>query len=254
VAGQVLSKLGPDAKSERVAPSTYRLAAEWPAITALRVEEVADLTIFDIFDLERQINPHDPNRLLKFSLVGKGDKPRVVPVPTRLVQWTLRYIKTTRAAIVDKLLNIHSAASRQMPTALFLNSLDANHRQVGRPTSKDAISRAFSAAVIAAGFVRIEQCVVHDDFGNPKMTSEGYLWESKCVAMYTYHALRHTAAINYYTILKRMGYKNPWKELQLILGHEFISTTINIYGRFAPLEDQGLEDAYNEHLRSFDFG
>ena len=52
------------------------------------------------------------------------------------------------------------------------------------------------------------------------------------------HDLRHTYAVWSYHILKSLGDPEPWKSIQIQLGHKHIDTTINTYLKYVSLLDE----------------
>jgi len=66
------------------------------------------------------------------------------------------------------------------------------------------------------------------------------------------HCLRHTFAIVMYKILQNFGVKNPWKVIQVLLGHKSLSTTLDVYLDSVDVDEieisESLEHLYNSVL------
>ncbi len=73
----------------------YRLMAEWALATGLRRKELCGLAVFQVPEtahLDDEVHP-----LIGVSLaITKGDKPRTIYPPIRLVDRTQRYIDEVR--------------------------------------------------------------------------------------------------------------------------------------------------------------
>jgi len=151
--------------------------------------------------------------LERYPLVGlpltitKGDRPRTVYPPLRLIDRTHWYIGEERAALVKRVRR--ARPEYRQPTALFFN---ANGAAVTRPR----LSAAFSAAFRKAGL-------------------EG-----------SGHWLRHTFAMTMLVRLQRQAATspdlNPLKIVQVLLGHASIQSTA-IYLRCVEVHSDALADS-----------
>jgi integrase len=247
----IFSHLGPDTTDIAVAPSRNRTSAEWAATTGMRVDEIASITLLDILNLDRA-RVAATNDAVPYEVRGKRSKLRVVMVPIHLLDVTLRYIRTTRAEIVNKLAVV--APKRKPSPALFLNETSANGRDIGNAATKDTLSRAFTKAVLNAGLVRDEIRFAFDDDGNQIETDGVFERRTHRVPMYTIHDERHSFAINEYWTLKRSGDPDPWKKVSALLGHASLSTTVDTYGQHMPLYEASISDALARKVRGYDVG
>jgi len=166
----------------------YDLIAAWMVTTGMRAEEVAALTPAMIPDMSGPMS--DDLSAIRLTIT-KGNKPRRVFPPKRLLIWTDRYVAEERARIIKQARNRNSAYTT--PEHLFLT-------KTGTPVYKRRIIEKISNT-----FTKI---------GAPEITS---------------HWLRHTYAMTMLTNLQRQattnGDLNPLVVLRDLLGHESIQTT-----------------------------
>jgi len=139
--------------------------------------------------------------------VTKGDRPRTVYPPLRLIDRTHWYVGEERSALVNRLRR--ARPDYRPPTVLFLNS----H---GAAVTRARLSAAFSTAFRAAG-----------------LQGSG-------------HWLRHTFAMTMLVRLQRQAATtpdlNPLKIVQILLGHASIQSTA-IYLRCVELHANTLADS-----------
>jgi integrase/recombinase XerD len=184
----------------------YRLMAEWALATGLRRKELCGLAVFQVPETAHLDDEDHP--LVGVPLtITKGDKPRMIYPPIRLVDRTQRYIDEVRTAQVR-------ALRRQRPeyrpsSALFLN-LHGNAVSTTRLTA--AFAEAFRAADVTG----------------------------------TLHWLRHTFAMTMLVRLQQQALitpdLNPLKIVQVLLGHSSIQSTA-IYLRCVELNAPELADS-----------
>jgi site-specific recombinase XerD len=184
----------------------YDLMAGWALGAGLRRKEICALELAQIPDTRQFDLDADP--LVGLALkITKGDRPRTVYPPLKLIDRTQWYIGEDRARLVRKI-------SRQNPgyrpsRNLFLN-------RDGRAITHARLSAAFSVAFAAAGL-------------------KG-----------TLHWLRHTFATAMLVRLQREAIRdgtiNPLKIVQVLLGHASIETTA-IYLRCVELHGDELADS-----------
>jgi integrase/recombinase XerD len=181
----------------------YRLMAEWALATGLRRKELCGLAVFQVPETAHL--DEDEHPLVGVPLtITKGDRPRTVYPPIRLIDRTHRYIDEVRAPQVRALRRRRSGY--RPPSALFLN------RQ-GQAITNARMTAAFAAAFTAAGL-------------------QGSL-----------HWLRHTFAMTMLVRLQRQAANtpdlNPLKIVQILLGHSSIQSTA-IYLRCVELNAREL--------------
>lgn len=181
----------------------YRLIAEWALVTGLRRKELCGLAVFQVPETAHLDDEEHP--LVGVPLtITKGDRPRTVYPPIRLIDRTQRYIDEVRTPQVRALRRQRS--DFRVPSALFLN------RQ-GHAITSARMTAAFARAFRAAGV-------------------QGSL-----------HWLRHTFAMTMLVHLQRQAARtpdlNPLKVVQVLLGHSSIQSTA-IYLRCVELNAREL--------------
>jgi integrase len=188
---------GEEQVADPFAMSRDQLLLSWGWAVGLRVSEVVGkggLT-YGQFD---SVNP-DPAFLLKelpFEVWGKGSKRREVGVPTWLVLATKAYLGEVDPA----------TAKSRAGKAVF---------QIGARR----VEQMIAALCFKAGFVEPGAEVHSRGLPNP-------------LGLYRYHDLRHSYAVARYHAELALGNPEPWKAIQVQLGHAHVQTTINIYLRW----------------------
>lgn len=185
--------------------SPYDLIAEWALATGMRRKELCGLELRQVPDVAHLDIEEVP--LVGVPLtVTKGDRPRTVYPPLRLIDRTHWYAGEHRAVLVKQR---RSEPGYRAPTALFLNSN-------GDPVSRARFSAAFGTAFQAAG-----------------LTGSG-------------HWLRHTFAMTMLVRLQKQAATtpdlNPLKIVQVLLGHSSIQSTA-IYLRCVELHADTLAES-----------
>ncbi|HDA7269053.1 TPA: site-specific integrase, partial [Staphylococcus aureus] len=139
--------------------------------------------------------------------ITKGDKPRTIYPPIRLVDRTQRYVDEVRTPQVRALRR--NRPGYRPPSALFLNAQ-------GYAVSKARLTAVFAEAFRAARVIG------------------------------TLHYLRHTFAMTMLVRLQRQAMTtpdlNPLKIVQMLLGHSSIQSTA-IYLRCVELNARDLADS-----------
>lgn len=186
----------------KLAPSA-RLAAEWALTAGLRRKEICGLAIEMIPD-GRDLTP-DEDPLVGIPLsITKGDRPRTVYPPLRLIDRTNWHIGEERAAIVRR--QRRRDRRWRAPDALLLTAS-------GAAMTPKRLTALFADAFAAAGL------------GG------------------TLHWLRHTFAMTMLARLQVQARTNPdldpLKVVQVLMGHRSITTTA-IYLRCVELHDRDL--------------
>ena len=167
----------------------YRLMAEWAVATGLRRMELCALTIAQL-PATTALDAADHPLIGVPLAITKGNRPRVVHPPIRLVDRTHWYVGEDRAALVRRVRR--ARPGHRPPPTLFLN-------RNGAGITRARLTAAFAAAFHAAGL-------------------DGSL-----------HWLRHTFAMTMLIRLQALAVDkpeiNPLKVLQVLLGHGSIQTT-----------------------------
>ncbi|WP_308460485.1 tyrosine-type recombinase/integrase [Mesorhizobium sp. NBSH29] len=186
--------------------SPYDLIAEWALATGMRRKELCGLQLHQVPDVAHLDIDQHPLVGVPLS-VTKGDRPRTVYPPLRLIDRTHWYVGEQRAALVKRRRRTHPGY--RAPSTLFLNSN-------GDPVSRARFSAAFGTAFQAAG-----------------LTGSG-------------HWLRHTFAMSMLVRLQKQAATtpdlNPLKIVQVLLGHASIQTTA-VYLRCVELHADTLAES-----------
>ena len=248
---KVLDQLGPPADKPDGRPRRNRLASEISYATGMRLDEICSLTVRQILNLIRHVDEDDPYKSIGLSLSKtKGLRPGEVFLPSALVSELLAYIDGERKQTVAAAEDLFPGESRD-GGRLFLNGLDANHRDFGRPLQPDTLSRRFSKAVYDAGLVMRDEAFELDEHGIPIVLSDGsYATKVRQVNSHTFHDLRHTFAVNRYIAGIAVGEKEPWKKVQILLRHKSLKTTTDIYLQWVETREEIISDAHFAALRS----
>jgi site-specific recombinase XerD len=185
----------------------YRLMAEWALGTGVRRMELCGLKVSQVPKTAELDANTDPLVGVPITIT-KGDRPRTVYPPLRLIDRTHWYVGEERAALVKR---VRRRSDFRPPPNLFLN-------RDGNAVTRARLSGAFNAAFRAAGL-------------------NGSL-----------HWLRHTFAMTMLVRLQRRvamvpdSDLNPLKVVQVLLGHASIATTA-IYLRCVELHEQELGES-----------
>jgi integrase len=252
----ILNGLGPPQHPNwrpSFASSTKRLATETALITAMRLCELLSITVGDLLWLEAQLDETDPDKLIVFNVSRtKGRNSREVVFPSRLVRMLVQYMLGERAATIREAIHVHGVSPHRVTNKLFINGLRCNRRDMGQAMSQDVLSRSFAKVVADLGYTYPVQKVVLGDDGQA-VTIDGvkqYHWVNE--NLFVFHHVRHAFTEFHVDHLGKGGDHNPWKTLQLLLGHKWIGTTQNVYGRRARMREPDITDSIAAHLNEMD--
>jgi site-specific recombinase XerD len=214
-------------------PVRDRLVATVQVTTGMRIDEVLSLTIYQILDLRPRTD--DPAELVKLRIVKtKGLRPRIVSMPSYVLSALHWYIDHEREEALKKARSVRLTPVNTVgTTALFVNGVEANNRDVGKPLRSSNFMSVFDRGVRGAGLVHQE---LHRD-------PETGIDSMKPVTNHSSHDLRHTFAVQHYHSLKRHGDPAPWRKIQVLLGHQHSSTTMDIYLRSVEVDEARITDA-----------
>lgn len=216
---RIRSELGPmpsEASGPRDATSCRnRLAAELAYLAGPRVDEIAHLTVQQITSIQIPNGAVESTELPIQLVFTKNNGQRTIYIQYYLYKELILYINELRPTCL-KYIEDSDAAKKEF--ALFLNGPDAR-RFAGRRTTAETLSKSFHQAVLRAGLMK-EVVKINPD------TSHWYIAQ---VALYRFHDLRHSFAMDYVIAHHGGGQTVPWKKLQSRLGHRWLSTTLNIY-------------------------
>lgn len=192
---RLFAKLGP----------TPRLAAEWALTAGLRRKEICGFTVDMVPNSHDLTQQDDPLVGVPLSIT-KGDYPRTVYPPLRLIDRTDWYVGEERARIVRRA-RARDRHYRASPNLLLATT--------GAALSRKRLTALFAEGFAAAGI-------------------KG-----------TFHWLRHTFAMVMLARLQRQARHNPdlnpLKILQVLMGHRSIATTA-IYLRCVEVHDRDLSE------------
>lgn len=224
---KLLEHVGPTVQDEGSTRSVRdRLICDLGYVSGVRVGDVVKLTTLQFLVLT--VEPNQQFHEFPVIVEGKGRVTRTVAVPGWLVLAIQSYILSERAA------SEWSAKKRLVRpiTALFIGH--RNSKSAGKPISRSAIQKMFAQACIKCGIV--EQKEVEDEQSGEKLI--------KTVPAHSYHDLRHNSAVLTYHAEKALGNPEPWKIVQIKLGHKSLKVTIETYLAHVSIfgEKQGLTD------------
>lgn len=252
----ILDRLGPrhEAKwKSSYRSSTKKVATETAIITAMRLCELVSITVADVLWLEAQLDETDPDKLIVFAVHRtKGRNSREVVFPSRLVRTLVVYMLGERAVTIQEAVHVHGISPNSVTDKLFINGLRCNRRDMGQAMSQDVLSRSFGRVIADLGYTYLVENAVLDDQGLP-LTIDGVIqceWVKK--NLFVFHHLRHTFTEFHVDQLGKGGDHNPWKTLQLLLGHKWVGTTQNVYGRRARIREPDIADSIAAHLDEID--
>ena len=181
----------------------YRLMAEWALVTGMRRKELCGLSVYQVPETAH-LQAHDHPLIGVALTVTKGNRPRTVYPPIRLIDQTHRYVDEVRMPLVRARRRRH--ADCRAPSALFLNSQ-------AQAVTCERLTAVFNAAFRDAGLAG------------------------------SAHWLRHTFAMAMLVRLQRQALHtpeiNPLKTVQVLLGHSSIQSTA-IYLRCVELHEREL--------------
>lgn len=229
-----------DAQDRR--PVRDRLWAEMCLHTGMRPGEPEKVTAYSILDLTPS-DPNNPYGLTYLRIIGKGNKPRKVELPNRVLSWLIWYIENEREQAIQE--GLRRGVIAKAPMALFVNHVSAKKNAGRRATYKtfnDAYASALKRAADKAGKTSgLLKSVVKVD---PETKLEYVLMEPA----FSPHCLRHTYSVWTYLAEKAQGNAEPWKNLQARLGHAQLATTVNTYLRVANEFEAQISDRITGHL------
>jgi integrase len=175
------------------------------------------------------VQPHEQMHEFPVIVEGKGRVTRKVSVPGWLVLAIQDYISQERAVSERE---GKKRGARVNSTALFLGH--PGSKSAGRPITRSAIQKMLAAACMACGIT--ERKEVHD-----VMTGETHV---KTVPAHSFHDLRHVCAVLTYHAERALGNAEPWKIVQIKLGHKSLKITMDTYLAHVSIfgEREGITD------------
>jgi integrase len=224
------------------APCRDRLMCEIAIHTGMRRHEICALTIYQIWSLEPRLPEEEAGQefaakgLWLTVVKGGAKRARDAVFPVWLIRELLRYID---GAEREKAAEIYAKNHRgRKPSALFLNHAWSRHAP-GEVFSEKRLTARFTEIVVKAGFVeRVERT---DPSTGEMRTTER--------PTHSIHDLRHTAAVWRYMVERKLGNPDPWKPVQVMLGHAQKETTTRTYLRITNTFEAEVSDAALRYFR-----
>ena len=190
-------------------PTRDRLVFETGLLTGMRGEEITFVPISAIKKLKPNRAKPDETQPLLITVTKRRIK-RWVALPNSLIHELQLYIGGERVRAME---------GSDLPDhgRLFVNMPGTSRS--GRPMTTGTIHRRTHALMIRAGFAEVAHRTVDD-------ASIRYMR-----TVHSFHDTRHTYAVNLYIGQKRAGDTEPWKTVQVMLGHGDWTTTERYYLR-----------------------
>ncbi|WP_323143562.1 tyrosine-type recombinase/integrase [Massilia phyllosphaerae] len=206
-------------------PSRNRVVCELAIGTGMRVDELASLTVYQLQGLHKLwlLASEEMRKDGFFPLAitkTKRLKPRTVQVPGYQIPELMAYMDGEREESI-KNGQAHAFKNGQRykrPVSLFVNDADSA-QHCGKAVRAPALSWAFKQACMAADITHLVEKIDIE-------TGERY---HEKLVRHRFHDLRHTFAVWKYHSEKADGNAEPWKEIQILLGHSSLKTTLDIY-------------------------
>lgn len=203
-----------------------RLICDLGYVAGARVGDLVKLTTLQFLNIT--VEPHQQFHDFPLMVEGKGKVTRRVAAPGWLVLAIQAYVEGERAA------SVRQAKQRKdkLTTALFLGH--PKSKSAGKAITRSAIQKMFALACMKCG---ISQQVEVEDERTGKMLI-------RTVPAHSFHDLRHNCAVLTYHAEKAQGNTEPWKIVQIKLGHRSLKVTIDTYLAHVSIfgEKQGLTD------------
>ncbi len=203
-----------------------RLICDLAWSSGTRLGDVTKLTTLQFLNIT--VEPHQ--HLMEFPLIveGKGKVTRKVAAPGWLIVAVQAYINVERA------LSEREGKKRGIKATIALFLGHASSKSAGKKITRSAIQKMFALACMKCGITETIE-VVDVETGKKLL---------KTVPAHSYHNLRHNCAVLTYHAERAQGNKEPWKIVQIKLGHKSLSVTINTYLAHVEIfgEKEGVTD------------
>lgn len=224
---QLLAHVGPTLQEVGdVRPVRDRLICDLAYVAGARLGDVTSLTTLQFLSLT--VEPHKQLHDVSLIVTGKMNITRNMAIPGWLVLAIQAYILGERA------LSEREGKKRgvKSTTALFLGHVKS--KSAGKSISSSAIQKMFSLACMKCGITLLKEV-------------EGGLTDGKhvkTVPAHSFHDLRHNCAVLTYHSEKQLGNPEPWKIVQIKLGHKILKVTMDTYLAHVSIfgEKQGVTD------------
>lgn len=223
---KLLASVGPSAGDRQgdMRRVRDRIILDCGWVCGMRLNDVVHLTTLKFLSLT--VEPGQEFQDLPVIIEkSKGKVNRLVSVPGWLVLDIQHYIQTEREKSVN-------AGRAKAETRLFLGH--AGSKGAGKPISRSAIQKMMALACQKAEIVEMVERVDHET--GKKI--------QKIVPKHSFHDLRHNCAVLTYHAEKTRGNSEPWKTVQVKLGHKSLKVTVDVYLAYVELfgEKHGITD------------
>jgi integrase len=175
------------------------------------VDEIHSLSVLQFLGMHP--DPNAPHLDQALVVTGKGGRSRHVAIPGWLVEDALAYISGER----EVALKCGKVSNRTASNFLFLSGVGS--KRPGRPISIRRLQQIIETSCLAIGLTKSIE-VRDAETGSVSL---------KRMQKHSVHDLRHTAAVLIYHAERRAGNSEPWKKVQMQLGHKHLQTTIDTY-------------------------
>lgn len=227
---KLLKHLGPapEDKEDR-RPVRDRVMVELALLGGARLGDVVGLTTLKFLSIT--VEPHQMLTEFPLIVIGKGKVTRQVAVPGWLVMAVQKYIDGERAES-ERQSKKRGASGRKPTTALFLGH--PGSKAAGMAITRSAVQKMFELACRKCGITEMVE-VADPETGKTHI---------KTVAAHSFHDLRHNCAVITYHAEKMNGNSEPWKIVQIKLGHKSVKVTMDTYLAHVEIfgQKQGLTD------------
>jgi len=191
-----------------------------------RLGDVVGLTTLKFLSIT--VEPHQLLEEFPLIVTGKGKVTRQVAVPGWLVVAVQKYINGERAESERQ----GKKRGAKPTTALFIGHTGS--KAAGKPITRSAVQKMFELACRQCGIVELVE-VADPESGKS---------HTKTKAAHSFHDLRHNCAVLTYHAEKANGNSEPWKIVQIKLGHKSLKVTMDTYLAHVEIfgKKQGLTD------------
>lgn len=224
---KLLEHVGPTSHVEGDMRSVRdRLICDLGYVAAARLGDITALTTLKFLNII--VEPHQQLNDFPLIVEGKMKVTRMVAAPGWLILAVQAYISGERAQSERE----GKKRGAKPTTALFLGH--SGSKSAGKPISRSAIQKMFALACMKIGIT--EKVEVED-----VVTGKKHI---KTAPAHSFHHLRHSCAVLTYHVEKALGNNEPWKIVQIKLGHKSLKVTTDIYLAHVSIfgEKQGVTD------------
>ncbi|WP_081757954.1 tyrosine-type recombinase/integrase [Roseomonas gilardii] len=211
-----------------------RLIWEVMLHTALRRSEVCALTVHQLQALMSQIDEKTNEwsaKAIRITMVKGGPKrARDAVFPTWLIRDLRAYLNGDERK--NAVLAYRRSHSGKEPENLFLNHAHSK-RAPGAPIQPSRLNAIFNDLMRKAGMTEVIAAI--------DLATGGAM--ERTIPLHHVHDLRHTAAVWRYQVERKRGNADPWKPVQVLLGHSDARTTQRVYLQITNLFEALVSDA-----------